>query len=93
MKKSTLDPYDQLLAHLADSVGMHHRIARETGVAQATVSRIHLRRAIPSITNAQKLLNWFAENPKSKRSAIAAPYTRGRRKAAADAGAPASLCQ
>ena len=59
--------YDQLREHLNKSVGEHNRIAKETGVSQATISRIHLGQACPTLHKAQPLLDWFAKNGNGRR--------------------------
>lgn len=69
--------YEQLREHLNASVGEHNRIAKETGVSQATISRFHLGKACLTLHKAQPLLDWFAAN-------------KGQRKARRIAREPAS---
>lgn len=57
MKKETINDY--LIRRLTELKGHHNRIARETGIAQATVSRIFLGQASPSLKTAQPLLDWL----------------------------------
>jgi len=65
--------YDELLRRLDDAVGLHQRIAKETGVAQATVSRIFLRKSIPRVNHADAILEWFdAHDRKERRSRASA---------------------
>lgn len=83
--------YDQLREHLANSVGDHNRIAKETGVPQSTISRIHLGKACPTLHKAQPLLDWFAANSgKTKASARRIANARGRIQAAGAGASPAA---
>lgn len=83
MTKKTI--YQQLRDHLAASVGDHNRIAKETGIAQATISRIHLGKACPTLHKAQPLLDYFDRNkrPKKTSSAVGLANARGRKPATA----------
>jgi transcriptional regulator with XRE-family HTH domain len=54
---------------LDQNIGKHSVVAREAGVAQATVSRIHNGTCSPKLETVEKLLAWFKENKKgAKRS-------------------------
>jgi predicted transcriptional regulator len=66
-KNETIDAY--LRRRLGEFVGQHNKIAMETGVPQATVSRIHLDAdSSPRLSTVQPLLDWFAaEDAKSAR--------------------------
>jgi len=89
MKKTTL--YNKLRQLLNESVGEHNRIAKEAGVSQATVSRIHLGKACPTLHIAQPLFDWFEANSRSTRRIA---NTRGRVKARrAHGSTPAPLGQ
>jgi predicted transcriptional regulator len=57
MRKETVSQY--LLRRLDASAGMHTRIAKESGVAQATISRIYLRKVSPRLDIAEPILAWF----------------------------------
>lgn len=46
---------------LDEVVGQHHRISRESGVPQATVSRIHTGVVSPRLSTVQPILDWFAK--------------------------------
>ena len=59
MKRETI--YDQIRRRLGECEGLHNRIARESGVAQSTVSRIHQGEVSPTLRNAQALLDWFEQ--------------------------------
>lgn len=48
-----------LRRRLAGTIGMHNTIAKESGVPQSTVNRIHLGESIPRIDTVQPLLDWF----------------------------------
>lgn len=63
--------YDYIRRKLAERVGQHNRIAREAGIPQNTVSRIHLGRCIPRLDNAQKLLDYFEREERSGRKSAA----------------------
>lgn len=54
---------------LAELEGQHNRIARETGVAQATVSRIHQGQCSPRLETVEPLLAWLQANDPSARAA------------------------
>lgn len=86
--------YDQLRGHLNASIGVHNRIAKETGVSQATISRFHRGEADLTLQKAQPLLDWFAAN-KGKVAAMSArriAIARGRIQATG-AGAPPAAGQ
>jgi predicted transcriptional regulator len=85
---------DQLRTALSAHVGEHNRIARETGVPQATVSRIHLGKVSPRLSTAQPLLDWFAKNSSGRRKSAPRLANASRRvDAGASAPAPAPLGQ
>lgn len=62
MKKEPI--HDYLRRRLSELEGHHSRIAKEAGVSQATVSRIHTGLCSPRLDAAQLLLNWFAKHDK-----------------------------
>ena len=55
--KETVAQY--LLRRLDELEGQHNTIAKESGVAQSTVSRIYLRESSPTLNTAQRLLDWI----------------------------------
>jgi predicted transcriptional regulator len=57
MKRETINEY--LRRRLSEVKGHHNRISIETGVPQATVSRIYLGKVSPTLDTAQPLLDWF----------------------------------
>lgn len=63
MKREPL--YDYLRRRLGETVGMHSRIAKESGVPQATVSRIYCGHGMPRLDKADKLLDWFEKYDRS----------------------------
>lgn len=60
---------ETLYRRLDQTVGQHSRIAAEAGISQASISRYYLRLACPTLTNAEKLLDWFAADDARKREA------------------------
>lgn len=59
------ETYTERLRRLLNgSEGMHTQIARDTGVAQATVSRIHSGACSPRLDTVEKLLAWFKAEEK-----------------------------
>jgi len=56
---STETDLEYLLRRLDEAKGLHNQIAKETGVGQSTLSRIFLRQAVPLLTTAGPLLDWF----------------------------------
>lgn len=56
-KKETIHQY--LQRRLSESIGMHNRIAKETGVPQSTVNRVYKSDASPQLDTVQPLLDWF----------------------------------
>lgn len=87
MKKEPIKDY--LRRRLGELKGEHNRIARETGVAQATVSRIYLGQASPTLDTVQPILDWL-----DKHDRIAVRQARARRRidvAGADGAAAAGL--
>lgn len=65
MKPKTVT--QKLLGLLDGCIGQHQKIARETGISQATMSRIYLRKVSPSVANADLIFAWFAANAKPSR--------------------------
>lgn len=88
MKKEKISDY--LRRRLDELAGHHNRISRESGVPQATVSRIHAGLCSPRLATVQPLLDWLAEHDKNP-SALRITHTRGGLKAgrARTAAAPA----
>lgn len=65
---------DYLRRRLAGAIGMHNTIAKESGVPQSTVNRIHLGEVSPRLDSVQPLLDWFeAFDRKSARRRGSAP--------------------
>lgn len=86
MKKSkpkTL--HETLLARLGQMQGHHVEIARETGIAQATVSRIY-HGAMPRLDTAEKLLGWFERYDAKAARRVGRSGRAGARAGAAAAG-------
>ena len=81
MKREPL--YDYLRRRLGETVGMHNRIAKESGVPQATVSRIYCGHGMPRLDKADKLLAWF-----ERQDRLAARAARRRVGRDTDAAAP-----
>lgn len=81
MKREPL--YDYLRRRLGETAGMHNRIARESGVPQATVSRIYCGHGMPRLDTADRLLAWFEEQDR-----LAARVARRRVGRDTDAAAP-----
>lgn len=81
MKREPL--YDYLRRRLGETIGMHSRIAKESGVPQATVSRIFRGQAMPRLDNADALLAWYEKYDRS-----AAHVARRRVGRDTDAAAP-----
>lgn len=75
--------HDYLLRRLEELQGHHSRMAAETGVGQATVSRIHLRQSVPRLNTAQALLDWIAAHDRAVRT----PRARRSARRVAHAGA------
>lgn len=57
MKNETTTQY--LSRRLNETVGMHNRIALESGIPQTTVSRIYRGESSPTIKTVEPLLAWF----------------------------------
>jgi predicted transcriptional regulator len=72
--------YDYLRRRLSELAGQHNRIAKESGVPQATVSRIHAGQCSPRLDTVQPLLDWFEKHDK-RTSALRIPNARGGLKA------------
>lgn len=69
-----------LRRRLSELVGHHNRIAKESGVSQATVSRIHAGLCSPRLDTLQLLLDWFEKHDK-RPSALRLTHTGGGLKA------------
>lgn len=88
MRKETVTQY--LLRRLDAATGMHSRISEESGVSQATISRIYLRKVSPRLNIAEPILAWFekqdriAERKKSA-SGVSSGANGSRSRAAAAA--------
>lgn len=78
MKKEPI--YDHIRRRLSELAGQHNRIAKESGVPQATVSRIHTGQCSPRLDTVQALLDWFEKHDK-RSSALRIPNARGGLKA------------
>jgi len=78
MKKEPISSY--LRRRLQELAGHHNRIAKESGVPQATVSRIHAGLCSPRLDTVQPLLDWFEKHDK-RPSALRITNTRGGLKA------------
>lgn len=75
-KKETIHQY--LQRRLGESIGMHNRIAKESGVPQSTVNRIYKTDESPRLSTAQPLLDWFEKfDRKQQRPAPARSAVRG----------------
>ena len=57
MRKEPISDY--IRRRLAELTGHHNRIAKETGIAQATVSRIYQGQVSPTLDTAQPILDWI----------------------------------
>ncbi|WP_162182742.1 helix-turn-helix domain-containing protein [Hydrogenophaga intermedia] len=75
---STESIHDYLLRRLNDLKGHHNRMAEETGVGQATVSRIFAGQAMPRLDTAQLLLNWIAAHDRAAARAQRGPRSARR---------------
>ena len=64
MKKEPIKTY--LRRRLSELAGYHNRIAKESGVPQATVSRIHAGLCSPRLDTAQPLLDWLEKHDKRR---------------------------
>lgn len=89
MKREKL--YDYIRQKLAERVGQHNRIAREAGIPQNTVSRIHLGKCMPRLDNAQKLLDYFEREERAERRSTGRGVRAARRLDAAESSATAPL--
>lgn len=78
MKKEPIKTY--LRSRLSELAGHHNRIAKESGVPQATVSRIHAGLCSPRLDTVQPLLDWFEKHDKLP-SALRFAHTSGGLKA------------
>jgi predicted transcriptional regulator len=65
MKKPTI--FEQVRAQLALYEGQHNRIAKETGVPQSSISRLHQGDCTPRLSTVQPLLDWFDAQAKPKK--------------------------
>lgn len=73
MNKETTS--QKLRRYLDASVGSHNRIAKESGVAQATLSRIYLNKGTTSLDTAEKLVAWFDADA-AKKSTLGLTHTK-----------------
>lgn len=74
MKNETINDY--LRRRLSELKGLHNQISRESGIAQATVSRIYLGEVSPRLETVQPLLDWIDQHDKQSASRI--PHARRR---------------
>lgn len=88
MKKEPI--YEYLRRRLSEHAGQHNRIARESGVPQATVSRLHAGQSQPRIYTVQALLDWFDRHDRQSARRIA---NAGRRLQRRKAPAATTLSQ
>jgi len=77
MAKETIHQY--LLRRLDACKGIHSQIASESGVSQATMSRIFRRKVSPRLDAVDPILAWFEKHDKTTRKASATRV--GRQKA------------
>ena len=61
-----ISSYDRVRLLLKQHVGMHNQIAKETGVPQSTVSRLHIGGINPRVSTVDKLLDWFDARGRKK---------------------------
>lgn len=54
--------HQQLVARLAQFKGKHALIARESGIAQATISRVARGECSPTLAIAQPIFDWMDKN-------------------------------
>jgi transcriptional regulator with XRE-family HTH domain len=62
--------HKQLIDGLAPYKGQHARIARDLGLAQATISRVSTGKGSPTLAVAQPILDWLAGKQKTKKTII-----------------------
>ena len=62
----------KLRRRLSELDGLHITIARETGVSQATISRIHTGGCSPTLATAERIFVWFEHYDKSARRRLKA---------------------
>lgn len=67
MQQETI--HQKLLRLLRDCDVPLYQVAKESGIAQATISRIFRGECIPRIDTAEALLNWFEARQAPKESA------------------------
>lgn len=91
MRKETVHQY--LLRRLDACVGIHSQIAIETGVSQATMSRIYLRKCSPRLDSVDPILSWFEKHDLDavKASTSRSPVKAGRVSRRGGVGAAAPL--
>lgn len=62
----TMSMYDDVMAEIHSlldrSIGLHTRLARESGVPQSVVSRTFLRKGVPTLRNAMDMLQWLRQH-------------------------------
>lgn len=83
--------YDFLRRRLAESNGLHNRIAIETGVSQSTVSRIHHGQCSPTLDVVQPLLDWFDQYDRQSSARVGVRAKRIGIRRAADRAAAAPI--
>jgi len=94
MRKETISQY--LLRRLDASAGMHAKIAKDCGVAQATISRIYTRKVSPRLDIAEPILAWFdrADRAAERKKSASGPAIAAKRVTRRSAiGTAASLRQ
>lgn len=98
MKKEPI--HDYVRRRLREFVGHHIRIARETGVPQSSISRIHQGASSPTLASVQPLIDWFDKQdagikvkPKKSGAGRITAAKPGRVPRRAGVGAPPPLAQ
>ena len=61
--------HDYLKRRLSEMPRMHHRIAKEAGIPQSSLSRVYTGKASPMLSTAQKLIDWLHEHDKKAQAA------------------------
>jgi transcriptional regulator with XRE-family HTH domain len=74
--------HQQLVTGLAQFKGKHAQIARESGIAQATISRVARGECSPTLAIAQPIFDWMEKNSGINAVGIvpATPRVREKRK-------------
>lgn len=99
MKKEPI--HDYVRRRLREFAGHHNRIARETGVPQSSISRMHQGGASPTLASVQPLIDWFDKQdagiatvkPKKSGAGRITAAKPGRVTRRAGVGAPTTLAQ